>query len=97
MVPKGYRPAASRDDDDRPRRCPGFPTGGAVYADLSEAPAAARGRGDRRRTRDRFVTRVLPQILIYLCHLTVALGRDISELTSAVRDRTTSSLAPPYL
>jgi AcrB/AcrD/AcrF family len=49
----GFRPAASRDHDDRPRRCGGITAGGAVHADRSTDPEAARGRSNWRCTRDR--------------------------------------------
>jgi len=93
---QGYRKgtAASRDDDDRPRRCPGFPAGGAVYAKLEHTdPTVARGRGVRRRTRDRFADPRAPANPHLFVPSPVALGRDVSELTSAVWDRITGSLA----
>jgi hypothetical protein len=50
-----FRPAASRDHDDRPRRCGRVPAGGSVHENRSTDSEAARGRGNWRRTRNRSV------------------------------------------
>jgi hypothetical protein len=95
-----------RKDTDRQLRAPmttdlvdalGFLPAALSTRNWSTDPTAARGRGDRRRTRDRLADPRAPANPHLFVPSPVALGRDVSELTSAVWDRITGSLAPPYL